>query len=150
MEGQFYITTSCGKTHIADILFTFIYTNNTYAVFSFENNELININVAKVASSAGYVGTLCFEDYRLKKTANPYVEDFIVRHQLMNTSELKLSTLTTVNKEDYKLIQSAFEPKENSQTNSYTRGFINYKILVCVALIFSIVVLSIAFIKLYI
>ena len=87
---------------------------------------------------------------RLKKAANPYAEDYIVRHQLINTSELKLSTLTVVNKEDYKFVQSTFEQNENSQTNNYTRGFINYKVLVCIAMIFSIVVLSYAFIKLYI
>ena len=51
MDGQFYITTSSGKSYVADILSTFNYNNNTYAVFSFENNELININIARVTSS---------------------------------------------------------------------------------------------------
>lgn len=50
MEGQFCFTTDDDQSYIAEILTTFSHNANTYSVFSFEDNGLMNVNVAKVTA----------------------------------------------------------------------------------------------------
>lgn len=125
-------------------------------VFASSSLERSRID-SKVRNSAGYVGSVIRYDNKLTKAASPMTEQMLGQARIkpvqsFSRYELGYSNIisTNVNGRDYRLVMDALSGGPAEQSNHYSKGFINYKTLVCLTLIFTIVLLTYSFITLYI
>jgi len=125
--------------------------------FVFANSSLSRSRIdSKVQNSAGYVGTVIQVGSRLNKAASPLTQETLMQSginpvQTFSRFELGCSSIltTNVNGVDYRLVADALSNNAVAQNNNHVKGFINYKTLVCITLIFTIILMAYSFINLY-